>query len=78
MDISETEVKVIVERILKQIQNNQEIVQQEPEVQQGNKGLFSSIESAIDAAEKAFYQLHQLTAHRICLQIVAGGKILHQ
>lgn len=61
MDISETEVKVIVERILKQIQNNQEIVQQEPEVQQGNKGLFSSIESAIDAAEKAFYQLHQLT-----------------
>ena len=61
MDISETEVKVIVERILKQIQNNQEIVEQEPLIQQGNRGLFPSIESAIDAAEKAFYQLHQLT-----------------
>ncbi|MDI9593593.1 MAG: aldehyde dehydrogenase EutE [Atribacterota bacterium] len=61
MDISETEVKVIVERILKQIQNNQEIVEQEPLTQQGNRGLFPTIESAIDAAEKAFYQLHQLT-----------------
>ena len=61
MDISETEVKVIVEKILKQIQNNQEVVQQELIVQQENKGLFSSIELAIDAAEKAFYQLHQLT-----------------
>ena len=62
MDISEAEVKLIVERILKQIQNNQEIVQQVPVFQQGgNKGLFSSIDSAIDAAEKAFYQLHQLT-----------------
>ena len=56
MDISEAEVKLIVERILKQIQNNQEIVQQVPVFQQGdNKGLFSSIDSAIDAAEKAFY-----------------------
>ena len=54
MDISETEVKVIVERILKQIQNNQEIVEQEPLTQQGNRGLFPTIESAIDAAEKAF------------------------
>lgn len=61
MDISETEVKVIVEKILKQIQNNQEVVQQELIVQQENKGLFSSIELAIDAAEKAFYQLNQLT-----------------
>ncbi|NLJ37472.1 MAG: aldehyde dehydrogenase EutE [Candidatus Atribacteria bacterium] len=59
--MSETEVKVIVEKILKQIQNNQEVVQQELIVQQENKGLFSSIELAIDAAEKAFYQLNQLT-----------------
>jgi len=61
MEINESEVKAIVERIVKQFQYRKGIDQDDTGSYQESPGLFSTIESAIEAAERAFHQLHQLT-----------------
>ncbi|MCX6090787.1 MAG: aldehyde dehydrogenase EutE [Candidatus Atribacteria bacterium] len=61
MEINEIEVKAIVEKIVKQFRNGEETSLSEASPYQGMPGVFAHIESAIDATEKAYHQLCQLT-----------------
>lgn len=63
MGISETEVRLIVEKIVKQLGDRSDASPFEADEIDGGEssGLFTNIESAIDAAEKAYFELHKLS-----------------
>ncbi|MDK2897531.1 MAG: aldehyde dehydrogenase [Candidatus Atribacteria bacterium] len=63
MGINEREVRSIVENIVKQLGDKGDIgLLKTDEIKGGEtSGIFTNIESAIDAAEKAYFELHKLT-----------------
>ena len=62
MGINETEVRLIVEKIVKQLGDRSDASPFEADEIDGGEssGLFTNIESAIDAAE-AYFELHKLS-----------------